>query len=326
MGGPHECLGTDVPARRRGRDERVHETARVHRLPSCERRQQPDADVHGAVADREHPSVPGEVVALAVAEVEVALDPGVVVVRALEVAPHGHAHRVRPVARRPERPAEPRVRAVGDDEVARPDRFARAALLAVDDRARDETALDERIGGFRRGPHGGARLHRLARDHLVEVAPADDVAVRGKVRVVGPGELEGDAVRDRPEAVVALVVGERVGEPHVVELAHRPGGQPVPARLLAWEALLLDDEHPPALLGEPVRRRRARRSSADDEHVVAIRHGSPAASAPRHFRMVSQRARTGRTLPLSPSQAPAHAHVHKAACPMPNVPTPPLAW
>src|SRR5439155_17930136 len=147
--------------------------------------------------------------------------------------------------------------------VARTDRLARCALLAVDDRSRDEAALDEGIGGLRRGPEGRARLHGLARDHLVEVAPADDVAVWGKVRVVGPGELEGDAVRDRPEAVIALVVGERVGQPHVVQLAHRPRGQPVAARLLAWEPLLLDDEHPPALLGEPVRRRRTRPSYAD---------------------------------------------------------------
>src|SRR2546423_1673545 len=100
---------------------------------------------------------------------------------------------------------------VGQGEVARSDCLARAALLAVDDRSRDETALDERIGGLGRGPEGGARLHGLARDHLVEVAPADDVPVRGIVRVVRPGELEGDAVRDRPEAVAAVVAPEGVG-------------------------------------------------------------------------------------------------------------------
>src|SRR5207248_9059132 len=100
---------------------------------------------------------------------------------------------VRAVARRPERAAEPRVRAVGDDEEARTDRLARAAILAVDDRAGDEAALDEGIGRLGGRPEGGARLHGSARDHLVEVAPADDVPVRREVRVVGPGELEGDA-------------------------------------------------------------------------------------------------------------------------------------
>ena len=51
----------------------------------------PDADVHGAVAHREDPAVPGQVVAVAVAEVEVALDPRLVVERAGEVAAHRHA-------------------------------------------------------------------------------------------------------------------------------------------------------------------------------------------------------------------------------------------
>ena len=53
--------------------------------------EQADADVDRPVAHREHPAVPGQVVAVAVAQVEVALDPRLVVERAREVAADRHA-------------------------------------------------------------------------------------------------------------------------------------------------------------------------------------------------------------------------------------------
>ena len=107
-------------------------------------------------------------------------------------------------------------------------------------------------------------------DHLVEVAAAHDISVRREVGVLGPRQLERHSVADRPQPVEALEVGERLGETHVVELAHGPRREAVAARLLAREALLLDDQHPVPALGEPVarprrptdrRRRRGRRSS-----------------------------------------------------------------
>jgi hypothetical protein len=62
--------------------------------------------------------------------------------------------------------------------------------------------------------------------------------------VVGPLELERDPVRDRAQAVEPLVVARGARRAHVLELAHGPRRQAVAARLLAWEALLLDDEDP----------------------------------------------------------------------------------
>ena len=74
-------------------------------------------------------------------------------------------------------------------------------------------------------------------------------------------------MRDRPQPVEALELRERVGEAHVVELANGPRREPVAARLLAREALLVDHQDPVAERREPVRGRRARRPRADDQHV-----------------------------------------------------------
>ena len=62
--------------------------------------------------------------------------------------------------------------------------------------------------------------------------------------MLGPLELEGDAVRDRAQAVVAQEPRELAREAHVVELADGPRREAVAAGLLARELLLLDHEHP----------------------------------------------------------------------------------
>ena len=85
--------------------------------------------------------------------------------------------------------------------------------------------------------------------------------------MIGPGQLERDAVADRAQPVEALELREAVGETHVVELAHRAGREAVAARLLAGEALLVDHDDTVAERREPVRGRRSRRSGADHEHV-----------------------------------------------------------
>ena len=76
-----------------------------------------------------------------------------------------------------------------------------------------------------------------------------------------------------PQAVVALELPERLGEAHVVQLPHCPRREPVAARLVAREALLLDHEDPVPALREPVRGGGSGRPRADDEHVD-IRHGA----------------------------------------------------
>ena len=80
----------------RGGRELVHEVGGVDGLEVAERRQQADADVDRAVADREDPAVAGQRVAVAVASRR-GRDSihGVVVQRALAVAADGHALRPR---------------------------------------------------------------------------------------------------------------------------------------------------------------------------------------------------------------------------------------
>ena len=94
VGGPHEVSG-EMP--HRAGAVSTNASINVLVLTSFQPENvdsRPDADVHGAVAHREDPAVAGEVVAVAVAEVEVALDPRLVVERAGEVAAHRHAERI----------------------------------------------------------------------------------------------------------------------------------------------------------------------------------------------------------------------------------------
>ncbi len=133
---------------------------------------------------------------------------------------------------------------------------------------RDEAALEDRRGRLGVLPDGRSGLHRVVGDHLVEVATAHDVSERRQVGMLGPLELERDAVRERAEAVEAVEVRESLAEAHVVELPHRSGREPVAARLLARERLLLDEEDIVTRRREPVRGRGARRATADHEHLV----------------------------------------------------------
>ena len=143
-----------------------------------------------------------------------------------------------------EGPAEPGVGPVGDDHVAGPHDLGGAGVGPAHDRAVERPRARApgpiaSVAGQRVAPAFTARVG----DHLVELAAPHHVPVGREVGVLGPGQLEGDAVGDRPQPVEALELRERVGETHVVELADRPRSQPVAARLLAREALLLDDEH-----------------------------------------------------------------------------------
>ena len=261
----------------------VHQVGRVDVLPALERREQPDPDVDRAVANRKYPPIPGQMVPITVANVQVALDPGLVVQGALEIAPDRHAQGERAVAGGAERPTEPGIRAVGHDDVAGPDRPDLVRFGVADHRAPEQPAVDDRGDRLRALPQRRPRLDRLFGDHLVELAPADDVAERREVGMLGPGELEGDAVRDRAQTVEALEAGEAIREAHVVELADGARREPVAAGLLARKVLLFDRHDRMATRREPVRRRRAGRSPTHDQHVDFVGGIVPHTRAHEHM-------------------------------------------
>ena len=136
----------------------VEQVGGVDALEVAERRQQADADVDGAVADREDPAVAGHRVAVAVLDVERRLDPRVGVARRRPVGADRRPVRPLPGARRAERPAEAAVGAVGDDRELGADVDARA-VLAGDGRAADE-ARGRRSGASPRGLRAAWRRRR----------------------------------------------------------------------------------------------------------------------------------------------------------------------
>ena len=75
-------------------------------------------------------------------------------------------------------------------------------------------------------------------------------------------------MRAQPLEAVAGA-GQLVGEAHVLQLAHRAGGEPVAAGLLAGVVLALDHDHVVAGAGQPVGARRARGPATDHQHVAA---------------------------------------------------------
>ena len=80
------------------------------------RRQRADADVHLAVAEREHPAVAGQDLAVGAAQLQVRADPRVVRAVGLDVAADRHAVRGAAVPLATEHPAELGARAVRDDQ------------------------------------------------------------------------------------------------------------------------------------------------------------------------------------------------------------------
>ncbi len=231
---------------------------------------------------------------MAVPEVEVALDPGLVVVRALEVAAGRDPEGVGAVPGGAERPPEPRVRAVGDDDVAGPDRLGGAARGAQDGAAH-QPAVDDGLECLGAGPQGGARLHRPVGDQAVEVTAADDVPVGRVVGMLGPGQLEGDPVGDGAQPLEAQVRGQLVGEAEVLELADGPRGERVAAGLVSGERLAVDDEHSVPGVGQPRGGGGPGRPGPHHEHV------EPVANAHRGHRAIgpgSDRHRVRPDMPL----------------------------
>ena len=145
VGRPSRRVGVELPVAGRRGHVLAQEVGGVHALEVAERRQQPDADVHRAVADREDPAVARHRVAVAVLHVEARLDPRFRRERARPVPADGRA--VGPLARsrivpraRPKRELAPSAtttyRALTSSGAA--------GLLALDDGAAHEAPLDHR--------------------------------------------------------------------------------------------------------------------------------------------------------------------------------------
>ena len=222
-------------------------------LEVAERRQQADADVDGAVAHREDPAVAGQRVAVAVADVERALDPRVGVQRALVVRRGWPC----PAGRSGCGPcrAPGRTGSWSRRRSRRSGRGSRACrpLVLVLHHARRSPArragAADGLGALRaawRPPSPRARRRTgRGRGGAPRTRGSGTPGARGQL------QLERDAVGDGPQAVEAVEVGEAVVQAHVGELLDRPGREAVAAGLLAGEALALD-----------ARRRRGRRRPA----------------------------------------------------------------
>ena len=149
-------------------------------------------------------------------------------------------------------------------------RLVVAAGFGLDPGAADQAGLDDGLHGLGAVPHDGPRLAGSFRDHGVEIVAGDHVAVAGKIRVLGPGQLEGatERVRAQPHEAVAGT-GQLVAESHVLELAHRTRGKAVAARLLAGVPLPLHQHHVVPGAGQPVGAGGAGGAATDDENVAA---------------------------------------------------------
>jgi hypothetical protein len=107
----------------------------------------------------------------------------------------------------------------------------------------------------------------------VEFGSARDVAVVGHSGPTRKRQLPlGRAEHLDPVDTVEL--GNFVGQSHFLQVAHRPGGQAVAARLVAGEFGLVQHDHFGAGLGGLPRSGGTRWSTAGDCHVVALRHRS----------------------------------------------------
>ena len=191
--------------------------------------------------------------------------------RALEVAADRGALHQALVALVAERPAESGQRSVGHHHVAGVDLALLVGGLVLDHRAAQQAVAVDGGQGLGALEQLGAAGLGLGGHHRVEVAPADDIAVAGVHRVLGPLHLEGDPVGDAAQAVVAVVVGrDLLLEAHVPQLGDGARGEAVAARLLAGEGLLLDDDDVAPGPGQPVGRGGARGAAADHQRVVAV--------------------------------------------------------
>ncbi len=212
------------------------------------------------------------------------LDEGIVVAVRRVVAPQCHAQWEVPATIGAQHPPDPRVGAVGHHDVAGEDLAGGAGLLVLDGHAAQlgevrgrgwRRLVDERCDHLGPGKKGGSGLDGPLGHEAVEVVAGDGVAVAGEIGVLGPLHLDELAEPVGAEPAVLVGAGQGLFEPHVRQLAHRPGGQAVPAGLLTGKVLLLDHGHVPAGVRQPVGARGSRRASADDDDVVDLDRRRP---------------------------------------------------
>ena len=233
-------LGAQAPRRRGLVDERVHQVGGVDPLPAAIGGKEADTDVDPAVAHGEDPAVAGHDVALGVTDVQMGLDERIVVPLGGVVAAQRHAQRQVTATMVPEHAADPRVGAVGHDDVAGADLAggADSLSLTVTPRSwgagREGGAASSTSGATTSVPAEGCpRLDGPLRDEAVEVVAGDRVAVAGEIGVPGPLHLDGLAEAVGPQPAVFVRARQGVFESHVGQLAHGPGGEAVAAGLLA---------------------------------------------------------------------------------------------
>ncbi len=128
--------------------------------------------------------------------------------------------------------------------------------------------VDERCDHLGPGKEGGPGLDRPLSHEPVEVVAGDRIAVAGEIGVSGPLHLDELAEPVGAEPAVLVRAGQGLLEPHVSQLAHRPGGQAVAAGLLRGESASSrprprPNQRPPASrrtrIRTGLRRRRPRR-------------------------------------------------------------------
>ena len=177
--------------------------------------EQADTHVHGAVAEREDPAVARQRGAVAVAHVEGALDPGIVVVGALEVGADRHALGPGSLAPAAEPPSHPGVRPVGDHQVGGLHVAVLTGGAIQDAHPPAEASGQQRFGGLGAVPHQCPGRAGVLQHRRVQGAALHHVAVGGIDGVLGPGEFPGVAVGDGPQATEAVIRLDLGAEAHV---------------------------------------------------------------------------------------------------------------
>ncbi len=194
--------------------EGVHEPGGVDALPTAVGGQQAHAHVDPTVAEREDPAVAGNHGAVAVPDVEVGLDEGLVVAGGAVVArgaPCRGGGRDRGSCRALDRsaswsrPPPPRSAPGSGGALPRPPHLGTPALgQGRPRRVPGSGAVDERGEGLRPLVEGGSGLGRPLGHEPIEVEAGDRVAVAREAGVLGPVELEGPPKAAGAQAAVAV--------------------------------------------------------------------------------------------------------------------------
>ena len=254
----------------------------------------PDADVDRAVANREHPPIPGKWLPSRSRMSRWLSIQGSSWNGLREIAADRHAERVRAVPRGAEGPAEAGVGAVGDDDVAAPGPSGRSrSSLSRTMRARD-------AGRPRRAARSPRSRARAWRRPSPPARRPSRRARGGARRSRRAGSRGGRARRssrvmpcaDRAQPVEALEFARAARRGPCRAAAAPRAGSGRRRRSCRAGTASCRRPAPVAERREPVRGRRPGRPRADDQHVGTRRSASFARRSPRHDHTSSS---TGRT-------------------------------